>query len=178
MGVTYSRATLETTLEQLSRLYFTYRRSLTQTAPKKAEEIDASYRRGIAEGMAAFLFLHRSDSLPRFKSLPPIYESDVRAILDAAASDYVNGTPAEKTSLVDGIIDSLLALAVPKELIETDEAERRRLVIAGEEVAKPSDAEWINELAAKKRQEMEELVQLLQPVDLPPKDVDPPIPVV
>jgi hypothetical protein len=165
MTVTLSRATLATALEEVARTYFSNRRTISAPT-KKAEELDAAFRRGLAEATADFLFLHRCNSLPRFKSLPPIYESDVRGILDPAASDFINGLPEEKGQVLDGIVDALLALAVPADLIETDESERKKAVLAGEERAKPEDAVWIGELADAKRREVEELLGLLQPIGM------------
>lgn len=163
MTVTLSRATLETTLEEVSRIYFSNRRTL-RAETKKAEELDAAFRRGLAEAVANFLFLHRCTSLPRFKTVPPIYESEVRAILDPVASDFINGTPIDKGQICDGVVDALLELAVPKDLKKADEEQRRYYVLHGVEKAHPEDAEWISEMAEAKRREVEELMDLLKPV--------------
>lgn len=162
MTATMSKPDIESTIEGLVRLHYDNQGS--NLATSKAEVAKSYWQRGIREGIAAILFQHRGDSLPRFKTIPMIYESDVHSILREFETDFVHGGPEDKNIALDTIFAKLMEFAVPQDLIETDEAERRRLVLEGSEPALPSDAKWIGELAEAKRREMEELMGLLQPV--------------
>lgn len=170
MTATMSKPTLETTIHNLVRMHYSSQGS--NLAASKAEVADQYWKRAIREGLAAILFQHRGDSLPRFKTIPLIYESDVNAILRKHETDFVHGSGAEKPIVLDAIYQELIEFAVPQELIATDEEERRRLVLAGEEPALHDDAKWINDLVEQKRQEADELIAILQgrKVNRPPKD--------
>jgi hypothetical protein len=162
MTATMSKPTIETTLEGLVRLHYSNRGS--DLAMSKKEVASEYWKRGIREGIAAILFQYRGDSLPRFKTIPMIYESDVNSILRDFEKDFVHGGPGDKLTALDVIHARLIELAVPADLIETDEEERRRLVLLGEEPTRESDHEWIGEAIAAKRKEMEELDALLKPM--------------
>ncbi len=173
MGMTMSKATVETTIEGLVRLYYSNQAlEKTTTSTKKAEEIRSAFKRGVAEGLASFLFFHRGQCLPRFKTVPMIFESDVRGILHPTESEWVNAAGDEKPLLMDGLVAKLIEFAVPADLLATDEEVRKQAVLEGLEPARSSDALWIEELAQKKRREVEELISLLQPkVNTAPKRV-------
>lgn len=162
MTATMSKPTLETTLEGLVRLH--YSNQATSLASSKREVALTYWQRGIREGIAAILFQHRGDSLPRFKTIPMIYESDVNTILRDFEKDFVHGGPEDKNLAVMAILARFNELAVPADLIETDESERRRLVLLGQEPTRESDHDWISTAIAAKRKEMEELDALLKPV--------------
>jgi hypothetical protein len=162
MTVSMSKPTLESTLEGLVRLHWS--QQMLGLRPNKQDAAANYWQRGIREGIAAILFKHRGDSLPRFKTIPMIYESDVNAIMRDHATDFVHGGPENKQDALDEIQIKFAELAVPKDLLEIDESERKRLVLAGEEKATPQDIEWITEMAEAKRREVEEIMDLLKPV--------------
>ncbi len=160
MTATMSKPTLESTLEGLVRLHYAQRGG--DMAVSKAEVAKEYWQRGIREGIAAILFQHRGDSLPRFKTIPMIYESDVNAILREYETEFVHGGPGDKVTAIDVIYAKFIELAVPQDLIETDEEERRRLVLSGEEKAVPGDRGWIDALVEEKRREADRLIAILQ----------------
>lgn len=162
MTATMSKATLESTLEGLVRLHWS--QQVMGLSHTKAEVAASYWQRGIREGIAAILFKHRGDSLPRCKTIPMIYESDVNGILRDEENDFVHGGPDEKKDALMTILSKLMELAVPVDLLEHDEELRREYVLHGTEKARPEDIEWIAELADAKRREMQELVDLLSPI--------------
>lgn len=164
MTITFGKPDIKTTLGELVRIHFTGQSSFPQTETKKSEEIRQAFKRGVREGIAALLFLHRGDSLPRFKTVPGIYESDVHGILRHVEGPYKHASGVEKPVIIDETVEQLLLLALDPDLIATDEAVRKERVLAGEEPAVEADREWLDELLEKKRQEAEELIGLLKPI--------------
>jgi len=162
MTATMSKATLDSTLEGLVRLYYSNRGY--DLAASKAEVAKTYWQRGIREGIAAILFKHRGESLPRFKTIPMIYESDVHAILREHDGEWKHSSGDEKPIILDTIVAELVKISVPQELAEIDEQSRRQAILKGEESARPADAQWLSEAVEAKRREMEELLGLLQPV--------------
>lgn len=162
MSVTITKPTLESTVCELVRTHFVH--EWVGVTSNKALEQKKIFQRGVREGIAALLFLHRGDSLPRFRTIPPLYESDVHSILRDYESDFTHASGPEKVILLDTIYGKLIELAVPQDLRDTDEGKRRKAVLDREEPAVAADIEWLTPLLEAKKRELEELSGLLAPV--------------
>lgn len=159
MSITVSRPTYESVVHDIVRVHFQPHHHFTaaSSGTKKAEQLEESFRRGVREGLAAILFVYRAEQLPLLKTLEPVYESDVHKILREYEVEFPHSTGEEKNNLLGEIFARLIDMALPEEMLELHEADRREKVLAGEVPPEPKDAEWLDGEMQKREDEARRL---------------------